>query len=233
VKTPNRLVHLVHTLDDFRDRFGPDALKTPERKPVNNWHELCACGHLDRYHAKPIGGSYNALGSRTQRVGGQPVEVTFVFGGCVGAPPNRGAETTRYSDVDREARTMTETLIPTCPCEDFVPVACVDRPNRYFSQRVPLTSEKQADPLRHPFLVGVRAFSTHLSRRRAALSDASWAAAEFDRRFVWLEQQRVCSMSRCEATDGVWPVYLIVRGVGAESDRDTVSTVLRCAKHPV
>lgn len=219
----------MHTLDDFRDRFGPDALKTPERKPVNNWHELCSCGHLDRYHSKPIGGSYNVPPVRTVRINGQPVTITVVFGGCVGAPPNRGAETTRYGAVDREARTMTETLIPTCPCQDFTPVARVDRPNRYFSQRVPITAEKLADPLRHPFLVGVRAFSTHLSRRRAALSDPAWATAEFSRRFEWVREQRVCSMSRCETTDGVWPVYLTVR----IHDEQTVSTVLRCAKHPV
>jgi hypothetical protein len=121
------------------------------------------------------------------------------------------------TDADREARTGVLRVNPTCPCVTFQPVARVDRPNRYFCQRMPLD---RSDPMRHPFIIGMKAFATHLSRRKDAAADPAWADAEFDRRFTWLDGVRVCGLAKCTTTDGVWPVF-----VGGDRSE------LRCAAH--
>jgi hypothetical protein len=115
--------------------------------------------------------------------------------------------------MDRTVMVMTTTVHPTCPCTEMRPIAKVDRPNRYFNQRL---------NDRHPFLVGVQAFTTHLSRRKAALDDPDWPAAEFDRRFIWIPEAQRCSISGCKATgDDVLPAYV-------NGDRDSA---MRCSKH--
>lgn len=204
--------------DELESSFGPGFFHPrPERTVYHNWHELCVCGHLDRYHSSSVGGSYRLAEPRIQRFRGEEVTITTVFFGCKGAMPGRDVETETMS-VDREARTMVNRINPTCPCDDFRPVATVDRPNRFFNQRLP---RDRADHARHPMTVGMRAFLTHLTRRKAAQTDPAWADAEFDRRFTWLTDARVCSISRCKATDDVWPVFV------SADDRSE----LRCPKH--
>jgi hypothetical protein len=196
----------MDTLDDYLNSFGQDALnRSPDRQPGHVWNELCQCGHLDRYHAPSIGGLFRLKEPYLKHAAGQEFTVTTMLTGCVGALKPRGFEMLTKS-MDREARTGTDLLNPTCPCTDFRAVAKVDRPNRYFNQRVPAD---RADPRRHPFHVGIRAFTTHLSKRRAALSDPSWPRAEFNRRFLWLDGKRVCGLSKCRTDgDGVWPQFV-------------------------
>jgi hypothetical protein len=206
------------TLDDFKSSFGQDSLsRSPDRPSGHVWNELCCCGHLGRYHSPSIGGGYQLKEPYIKHAVGQEFTVTTTLHGCLGALKPRGFEQATMS-MDREARTGTDQLNPTCPCKDFQAVAKVDRPNRYFNQRVPIDRD---DPLRHPFQIGIRAFSTHLSRRRAALSDPSWADREFERRFVWLPDARVCGISKCRETDGVWPQFI----------RPDGTSELRCSAH--
>ena len=206
-------------LDDFKASFGEDALAPAgNRSGDSNWHELCTCGHLDRFHPDTIGGTI-PVADPVEKTwpGGEEGAVVTVLNGCVGALPPRGFE---YETVtfNREVFTQTITRHPTCPCTEFRGVARVDRPNRYFCQRMPKDRE---DQLRHPFQAGIRAFSTHLGKRKAAQSNPDWATAEFDRRFTWLPDARVCSLSKCNATADVWPVFV---------DADDRSE-LRCPKH--
>jgi hypothetical protein len=210
----------VGVLDEFRSSFGDDALDPSTRgghRPLV-WYELCACGHLDRYHAPSIGGTFEQEPS-TERTfpDGRRMVSLHIAEGCRGAMVNRGQVTVR-NDVDEtpDLITRTETFLSTCPCQKFRPVAKVDKPNRFFNQRIPID---RSDPLRHPFQVGIRAFSTHLSKRRAALSDPTWAEREFDRRFEWTARR--CAISKCKATDDVWAVYLNPEGLSE----------LRCPAH--
>jgi hypothetical protein len=207
-------------LDDVRASFGDDFFdRSQEREPTHRWNELCVCGHIDRYHSPSIGGTYRIPEPFLKKVRGEDVTVTTAFYGCVGALKIRGFEELTSTDVDREARTMVNRVNPTCPCIDFRPVAKVDRPNRYFNQRMP---KDPSDPMRHPFLVGIRAFRTFLSGRVQAKKDDRWAEREFDRRFVWLEGKQVCSMSRCKETgDGVYPGFV----------NDDRLSELRCGPH--
>ena len=86
-----------------------------------------------------------------------------------------------------------------------------------FNQRMPTD---RTDDDRHPFVVGLRALTTFLSRRKAALADPSWTKREFDRRFTWLDGKRVCGISRCKETADVWPVFV-----------DGERSELRCGPH--
>ena len=209
------------TLDELRSTLGDDFFDRPSatsRTVMANWNELCLCGHIARYHSADIGGEYRVPDDEAAVIRGETWTKAVLFHGCRGALATRDFET-ETTVADREAMTVTMTVVPTCPCEELRPVAKVDRPNRYFNQRMPAD---RSDVNRHPFLIGLRAFMTHLSKRRAALADPSWAAAEFDRRFVWIEDARVCSISRCKETDGVLPAF-----VTDGSDRSE----LRCPKH--
>src|SRR4051812_18767778 len=201
VVTPDRPTdrpkgHPMGTIDELLASFGPDALARPEtaRSMPHAWHGLCVCGHLDRYHSPSIGGTFRLATSidRVMPNGGRMI-YEQLFHGCRGAMVNRNVPLNK-DDVQRTGDTMVrkETLLATCPCVKFREVAQVDRPNRYFNQRMPVI---RTNPVAHPFMVGIRAFMTFLSRRRAALSDPSWATAEFDRRFQWT--RRTCEISRC------------------------------------
>jgi hypothetical protein len=191
--------------DELERNFGSDFFtSTTVQTTAHNWHELCVCGHLDRYHSESIGGAYQLKEPSIRSLAGEAVTVTTVFTGCAGAMANRGFEA-QTETMDREARTIVNAVNPTCPCTEFRPVARVDRPNRYFNQRMP---RDRKDIARHPFQVGVRAFTTHLTKRRAALSDPTWPDREFDRRFAWLDGVRVCAISKCTTVDDVWAVYV-------------------------
>jgi hypothetical protein len=203
--------------DELKDSFGQDFFS--RKRPLagyHNWSTICVCGHIARYHDEAIGGEYRVPEEHSISVAGQQLVARTQFGGCVGAMPLRGFETETHT-LDQEARTRVTVIHPTCPCTVFRPVANVDRPNRYFNQRMPVDRN---DRERHPFLVGIRAFSTHLSKRRAALSDPSWAAAELERRFTWIEGKRVCELSRCHETEDVWPVLI-----------DGELSEMRCPQH--
>jgi hypothetical protein len=207
----------VGTLDEITASFGPEFFRpASERVTKHNWLELCVCGHTERHHSPSIGGSFLVPENSSKIVGGEMATVAVAFHGCNGALPVRGFER-ETSVFNKEARVLTMTLMATCPCKSFRPVAKVDRPNRYWNQRMPTTRDRE----RHPFMVGCRAFATFLSRRRRALSDPAWAAAEFDRRFVWLDGKRHCSISKCRSTDDVWPVFV---------NNDLLSE-LRCPAH--
>jgi len=207
-------------LDDLTRSFGPEALEptTGVGTGPHNWQLLCTCGHLRRYHSEDIGGAFVLASPIDKTLGdGRQFSYRQRFTGCRGAMVSRGVPTAREeNDTAGDPVTRIEILLPTCPCTKFREVAKVDRPNRYFNQRVP---DKKDDPLRHPMTVGLRAMSTFLSRRRRALSDPSWAAAEADRRFEWTHRR--CALSKCEETDDVWAVFI-------NSDGDSE---LRCSKH--
>lgn len=203
-------------LQDFQRNFGVHSQTAAEAR--HNWAKLCVCGHLDRYHSPTVGGLYvlPAPFVKSNRAG---VDYTLstLFHGCVGALKRRNADHATVT-TDTDAHTVTTTIHATCPCEEFRPVARVDRPNRYFNQQLPIDRE---DPARHPFNTGVRAFTTHLSRRKAATADPEWAAAELERRFTWLDGARECSLSHCLELADVWPVF--VNGDGLSE--------LRCPAH--
>jgi hypothetical protein len=206
------------TLDAIRAGYGKSFDEIGGREASrHNWQEVCVCGHTGRYHAESIGGSYStAVHEGTREFRGRSFRMVAEFGGCVGAVHVYGRET-ETRRVDDETGVMTTVIQPTCPCTDFRPVARVDRPNRMFCQRV---------NDRHPFLTGVRALATHLSRRKAADPDRGgdpvWADAEFDRRFTWIPEAQRCSISSCKATgDDVLPAYV-------NGDRDSA---MRCARH--
>jgi hypothetical protein len=207
--------------DELERTFGTEFFTpTTERRTIHNWHELCVCGHLDRYHSESVGGTYRLPEPFIRSIAGEAVTVSTVFAGCTGAMSNRGFEA-QTETVDRESLTILNRINPSCPCVEFRAVAKVDRPNRYFNQRMP---RDRSDAARHPFVTGVRAFTTHLSKRRAALSDPTWPDREFDRRFVWLDDARVCSISKCRETADVWPVFVITDPADGLSE-------LRCPAH--
>jgi len=216
----------VSLYEQLTTTYGADFFeRRAERRPTHVWHQVCVCGHLDRYHGPAIGGGYRLPEPKTQSIRGEQVTVVTVLGGCVGALKPKGFEETSTT-ADRDDRRILHRLNPTCPCTEFRPVARVDRPNRYFNQRIPAD---RTDPARHPFAVGLRALATHLSKRRAAQADPDWAAAELDRRFRWLDADdpderpvRACARPRCRATGAeVWPVFV----------DGTDRSELRCPKH--
>jgi hypothetical protein len=203
--------------DEVKNSFGQDFFtRKRERAGYHNWFKICVCGHLDRYHGESIGGAYHVPAPFPRNIGGLEVTVSAILDGCVGAMPDRGFQTETKS-MDREAQTQTTVVHPTCPCVEFRPIADIDRPNRYWNQRLPIDRK---DHGRHPFLTGLRAFSTHLSKRRAALSNPAWAEQELERRFAWVDGARVCGISRCRETADVWPVFI-----------DEEQSELRCAAH--
>jgi hypothetical protein len=207
----------VGTVDEITASFGQDFFRPASERATNhNWLELCTCGHTDRHHSPSIGGSFVIPEDTVTVIRGQAVTETTRFHGCNGALAVRGFEKTTVA-INRETGVQTTTVVVTCPCTQFRPVAKVDRPNRYWNQRMPATRDRE----RHPFMVGCRAFLTFLGRRRRALSDPDWAAAEFDRRFMWLDGQRHCSISKCRSTDDVWPVFV----------NDDRLSELRCPAH--
>ena len=126
------------------------------------WYKLCVCGHLDRYHSPTIGGTFEVVPTEEKTFpDGRRMVYHHVVEGCRGAMVNRGQSTVRDErEETEELITRTETFVATCPCDDFRPVAKVDQPNRSFNQRMPDRPRRRA---RHPFQVGIRAFSTHLS----------------------------------------------------------------------
>jgi len=207
------------TLDEIRRDFGDDFFTRPTAAAAarHNWAALCVCGHQAGYHSPTVGGTYRLPETASMQLRGETWTTVHLFHGCVGALPTRGTET-ESSVANRDSMTVTRSIIPTCPCEELRPVANVDRPNRYFNQRMPADRNDRG---RHPFMLGIRAFTTHLTRRRAALADPSWPAAEFDRRFTWIDGARVCGISKCKETDDVWPMFVDVDG----------RSELRCPKH--
>jgi len=204
----------VSSFDELQARLG--TFEPTVRQPKEVWKELCVCGHLDRYHSESVGGQYRLPATRQSVMGGVEWTVGMAFFGCVGALPGRGFEA-ETATVDREKLTNIRVVNPTCPCDDFRAVARVDRGNRMFNQRMPTD---RTDDDRHPFVVGLRALTTFLSRRKAALADPSWTKREFDRRFTWLDGKRVCGISRCKETADVWPVFV-----------DGERSELRCGPH--
>ena len=202
------------TLDQFRTAFGDDFFSPRAREAVSSVHEVCVCGHLDRYHSPDIGGAYRVPEPEVQKSG----TTTTVFHGCVGAMKARNFEPFTLA-TNREERTVLKTIHATCPCEELRAVASVDRPNRFFNQRMPTD---RSDSSRHPFQIGVRAFTTHLGKRKAVLKDPTWADREFEKRFTWLTETRVCSISTCRrAGEDVFPAF--VNGDGLSE--------LRCSSH--
>jgi hypothetical protein len=208
----------VGTFEEMQAELGPEFFARRSSQEVNrhNWQPLCVCGHLARAHATPTGGEYRIPEAIVRVTRGVEWTTVTTFEGCTGALPARGFEQETMT-ADRPNNLVTRVIHPTCPCVEFVGVVNVDRPNRYFNQRIPAD---RSDFTRHPFQLGLKAFSTHLSRRRAALSDPTWPAAEFNRRFLWLEDARVCGLSKCREVDGVFPVYI-------DGDRSE----LRCPAH--
>jgi len=203
--------------DELRSSFGQDFFTRKRSiREQHNWTTICVCGHIRRYHGATIDGEYEVPVPEPRSIGGQQITVQTVLDGCVGAMPGRGFEV-KTEVIDHEALTRTTVLNPTCPCTEFRPIANVDRPNRLFNQRLPVD---RSDRERHPFIVGLRAFTTHLSKRRAALSNPAWAEQELERRFTWIEGKRVCGLSRCRTTEDVWPVLI-----------DGELSELRCAAH--
>src|SRR4051812_23150229 len=119
------------TLSEIRASFGDDFFAPSATAAMkHNWAELCVCGHLDRYHSVSTGGTYQPAVPDETRANSRGEEWQFVtrVDGCVGAMRSRNVD---RETVTRNPETRTEvTLVhPTCPCEEFRPVAKVDRPN--------------------------------------------------------------------------------------------------------
>jgi hypothetical protein len=208
-------------LDDFKNSFGEDSLTptTGVSGGAQNWRSVCVCGHLDRYHSTTVGGVFELEQAADITVGGRPLRSVKEFYGCRGAMVSKGQATVvTVRDMDATPPTVTETYLATCPCEEFHAIAKVDRPNRYWNQRIP---SNLTDPVRHPFAIGIRAFSTFLAGRKQTVDDPDWATAEFDRRFEWTSRR--CAISSCKATDDVWPVYI--------STAEPLISELRCPAH--
>jgi hypothetical protein len=217
VSTPQRYAEeaTVGTLDELRAMLG-DNLGRPAEPPArNNWIALCCCGHLSRYHSEDAGGEYQLPPDGTTVVRGEEWTTAHRFTGCVGAVMARGLDEATVTN-NPSTHVVTRVVNPTCPCTEFRPVAKVDRPNRYWNQRMPAPDNRSLGT--HPLIIGIRAFTTHLSRRKPALADPTWADREFERRFVWTD--RVCGISKCTKVDDVWPVFV-------SDDRSE----LRCAAH--
>lgn len=206
------------TLDEFRRAYGNDLGRPSEidYDRGKNWLELCVCGHVSRYHPTTAGGRWNVPPVAKRVIRETEVTVIQVSQGCCGAMPPRNFEG-EVTDVNFDTNVMTITHVATCPCRELRPIANVDRPNRYFNQRI--------NPERHPFAVGVRAFTTHLTRLksvRQAKDPEAMSETVFDRRFVWIEGQRRCSISSCKAQgEGVLPCFV----------NDELHSEMRCEKH--
>lgn len=203
-------------IQGFRDLLGDDLGEPARSSRPERWFALCVCGHIDRFHSDSIGGSYEVRPPEERVYDGVTEKMVQTFDGCRGAMLNRDQELFT-STVDAATRTTTQRLTVTCPCERLRPVADVDRPGRFFSQKVPANP---ADRARHPFVVGVRAYHKRLAKFRAAQADPTWADAEFDRRFTW-RAKRHCGLPSCRKTDDLLPVF-----VNAE-----LLSELRCPKH--
>jgi hypothetical protein len=211
-------------MDDLKRLLGPDLGRTdgpPERPGQQRWTTVCVCGHLDVAHAPGIGGTLVVREPEEKISSNRAIRIVEAAVGCTGEMPSRWFE--RFSDAPGETvdevMIINRTVNATCPCTKFRAVARVDRPSRFFNQRRPAD---RSDHHRHPLAVGMRALHTRLLKlKRARLSELGevWAAEEFDRRFRWIEDARVCS--ECPETDDVWPCYV--------DDRDT--SEMRCAQH--
>jgi len=205
--------------EELKQAFGEDFLEPRRWGRQPSWHDLCVCGHIDWRHGRPIGGSF--LEEEDDRtIGGQPVHYRRTLNGCAGAMAFRGFDK-EDRDLDHVAGTAVVTVKTTCPCVKFQPVARIDRPGRYFNQRIPRDLTAYA---RHPFATGVRAYLTFLSGQKSGNpdkgGDPDWVPAEFDRRFVWLDRR--CAHLTCHTTAEVWPVYV---------DADPARSELRCPLH--
>lgn len=208
----------VSLKDELKQLHGDNFFEPREggpRQPTTNWTTVCVCGHLAKFHAPAIGGDYRFFEPSDREVKGVMWSFHIAHEGCNGAMPGRGAETDR-TDRDETAHVITTTVLATCPCTEFRPVARLDRPNRMWNQRIP---RDPSDRARHPFHLGLKAMTTFLAGRKAALADPDWADAELDRRFEWIDRR--CWVGRCKETDGVWPVFV---------NGDLLSE-LRCPKH--
>jgi hypothetical protein len=173
------------------DALLKDREFVPYSETRRRWVELCVCGHVAMAHSPSIGGSY-ALPEATETG-------VHRFHGCRGEL-RRGQEPAET--FSREDDRAVHTLVATCVCEQFRPVARVDRPGRYFNQRRPTDRD---DLARHPFLSGMRAFRTRISRFKTIAGDPKKTAREFDKRFEWLDR----SCASCGATGSeVWPVFV-------------------------
>lgn len=206
------------TLDEMKAMMGPDLGRTEIDRPDRIRLVLvCLCGHLQTAHGEGIGGTYVIPEVEETTIGGKPVRIVRSLSGCVGAMPGRYFEQTTD---EFENGVIKRQHNATCPCDSFRPIAQVDRPSRSFNQKLP-SSANRGDFTKHPFLLGMRAMHTRLTKFKRAVANPTWADGEFDRRFTWLPARR-CSMTRCSATADVWPVF-----VTATDDRSE----LRCAKH--
>lgn len=152
----------------------------PDGDRGTRWARICVCGHAEEYHGPAIGGTY----------GGK--EWGHTSKGCMGAVPGR--------DHPRPGLTDDKLLdnVPTCPCPEFRPVAMIDRPGRYFRQRV-WTRDRV-----HPMIRGLKAQHTRLANSKAY---GDCADEEAERRLRWLDGARKCRV--CDWTgDDVWPSYV-------------------------
>lgn len=196
----------------FGEDWGRPSEATVSRR--TNWERLCCCGHLERHHPAAFGGLYTPPADGEMTFRGTTVKIVHVTEGCRGAMPASGFELEIHT-MDREAGVQTVTWSATCPCREFRPVATVDRPNRYFNQRV------LADRP-HAFATGLRAFRTFLNGCKFAKLDPDWPAAEMVRRFVWIDGAQRCSLSRCKTVgDTVFPTYI----------NAIMDSGMRCEKH--
>lgn len=214
------------TMDELRAYLGDDLGRgdATERTDRIRWVQVCVCGHLSTAHSPSIGGDFPLpTEPREFTAGGAPIREIQTMDGCAGEMPNKAFERfTKTTETVDDVLLSTVTVNATCPCPEMRAIAMVDRPHRYFNQKRPAD---RADPARHPFMVGLRAYRTRIGKlKRANPLDhgdgEAWADAEFDRRFQWLTGKRVCGISACKVTDDVWPVFV-------HDDRSE----LRCAKH--
>jgi hypothetical protein len=182
---------IIEELDAHILATGIDLSSAADRQ--SRWIEICVCGHERTMHGPGNGGEYGGVDW------GKTVD------GCAGPPPERGRPLRRIQ-ADGMAH-----VDPTCPCMMHRPVAEVDRPARYFRQKV-WTRDRV-----HPLVRGMRAMTTRLDRSKRYLGQGAEEAA---RRFRWLDDARECRV--CGKRDGtVWPCYV----------NDQRLSQMRCSNH--
>src|SRR3954466_11131908 len=153
--------------------YAGDDDPRPERVYRTRWVEVCVCGHLATGHAPSIGGAYRLPGSEETTVrygaGLKALRMVWSMDGCAGEMRSRSRE--KFTDKTTVADGVTVTarhVNVTCPCDEFRPVARVDRPHRHFHPGRPLD---RTDPTRHPLVVAMRAYRKGIGKlKRAHLS---------------------------------------------------------------
>jgi hypothetical protein len=141
----------------IEDHYAEHGISSEEQEAKKHrWVPLCVCGHTSEYHSGE----------------GQHMD-------CRGAMPNRG-------DRDRVKYDPKLGLVypPTCPCRQMRAAAEVDRPGRYFRQKVWTRDDV------HPMVRGMKAMRTRIGSLKTTKDPDPDPDAAFAQRIRRLEGWR-------------------------------------------